>query len=760
MSLHIHERIDPSSIMQKILRDPSQKTISSFFKSKENDLPLYKAIEFYKHMHNWANRFIAGDSTLVMNSLLEKEGMRGKIQMVYIDPPYGIKYSSNFQPFVCKQSVREVDSDLTKEPETILAFRDTWELGIHSYLTYLRERMFLAKQLLTETGSCFVQISDENIHLVRNIMDETFGAENFVSLIAFRTKGVFKTKHLPKITDYIVWYAKNKLKIKYNEIFTTKEVGSGTGYTNIELKNGERRKMNLEEQNNPKIIPKGSKIYQTLPLTTAFNTPNVYSVKINGKNFSPGAGRGWKTNESGMKELIRKNRVEVVGKTPRYVNYYDDYPVQGITNIWTDTQGATNKRYVVQTANKVIQRCLIMTTDPGDLVFDPTCGSGTVAFIAEKFGRRWITCDTSRVAIAVARQRLMTAVFDYYKLAHNYENKNEVSNGFEYDHATHITLGQLAQNQPYGSKVLLDRPVIDKTKHRISGPFTVESIPSPTVKSIDLLYDNPEQTLDTNQPQQQWRDELLKTGIRGKNNQKIEFMTIDVHPTSRWIHAVGSTKEKNPKNVAISFGPEYAPLDQRQVELALEEARKIVPKITMLVFAAMHFDPEASKNIDEINWNNVTVLNVEMNKDLLTSDLKKSRSSNESFWLKGKPDITVMKKNKTHIVRVNGYDYFDIKNDKIISGDTDKIVMWMLDTDYDGRSVYPQQIFFPMKNSTGSKGLSKLSKTLQTQIDDELITKFYGAESIPFEAGPNKRIAVKIIDDQAIESLGVIEIGE
>jgi len=766
VSLHVHERIDPMTIIEKAIRTTEQQTLIPFFEQEKIEFPLNKAIEFYKHEQSWSNRLIVGDSLLVMNSLIEKEGIAGKVQMVYIDPPYGIKYASNFQPFISKQDVREADENMSQEPETILAFRDTWEKGIHSYLTYLRTRLILSKQMLADTGSCFVQISIDNMHLIRNLMDEVFGAKNFINVIAYRTKQGVGSKHLPTTSDYIVWYAKDITRVKYNKLYLEKEFGGGTGYTHVEMPDGERRKMTEGELNKLNKIPKGAKVYQSVTLMSQGHTEKGdYGVNVNGKMYRPSENKHWKTNRAGMEELKKKNRVQVIGNTPRYVMYYDDLPGLELTNVWTDTQGATDKKYVVQTSPKVIQRCMLMSSDPGDLVFDPTCGSGTTAYIAEKFGRRWITCDTSRIAITIAKQRIMTAVFDYYKLAHTHAAENSIQSGFEYKHIPHITLEQIAQKKPSKSEIMYDKPIIDKTKHRISGPFTVEAVPALTVKSIDALYnehiENSENKLiktSNYQTQQQWRDELAQSGIKGRKSQKIYFNGIETHPTTRWIHAIGETREETPHQVAISFGPEYAPLDQRQVELAIEEARSIVPKINMVIFAAMHFDPEASKTIDKIKWEGVSILKVEMNKDLLTKDLKKERSSNESFWLIGQPDVTTKCYDKKYIIEVNGFDYFDTEKDAVFSSNEQKIVMWMLDPDYDGRSIYPQQIFFPMKNIAGSKGLEKLSKTLQAEINEDIIAGFFSTKSHPFLIGPNKRAAVKIIDDRGVESIKIIEL--
>jgi adenine-specific DNA-methyltransferase len=441
----------------------------------------------------------------------------------------------------------------------------------------------------------------------------------------------------------------------------------------------------------------------------------------------------------------------------------DDFPVYELTNLWSDIAGIMSrsdpKIYVVQTSTIAIQRCLLMTTDPGDLVFDPTCGSGTTAYVAEQWGRRWITCDTSRVAIALAKQRLATSLFNHFELAHYNEG---ISSGFKYKIVPHVTLGSLANDEPAAREILYDQPIIDNTKVRICGPFTVEAVPSPMVKSsmddelivtqIDTSISHSGETLR----QDLWRNELQKTGIRGKGGQKIEFSRVEVFSGTQWLHADAETKHDQ-KRAVISFGPEYAPLEQRQVARAIEEAQKLVPKPQIIVFAAFQFDPEAAKDIDETNWPGVTLLKVQMNADLLTEDLKKKRSSNESFWLMGQPDADLKKqKDGKYVVELRGFDYYNPITGEIESGDSTKVAMWELDIDYDGRSLYPSQVFFPMSGT--SDGWSKLAKTLRAEIDDEKIEQYRGTISLPFDLGINKRIAVKIIDDRGIESLRIIRV--
>ena len=760
VSLHVHERIDPLTIIEKVMKEHKQvqQSLFHYFEMPENNPPLRDAIEFYKHDQNWSNRLIAGDSLLVMNSLLEKESMAGKTQMIYIDPPYGIKYGSNFQPFVKTSIVKDgKDEDLTQEPEMIKAFRDTWELGIHSYLTYLRDRLLLSYQLLSETGSCFVQISDENLHIVRILMDEIFGPENFVSLITFRTKIPLKATNLAGISDYLIWFAKDIKKFKFRKLFLPRKIGMNSQFTNIELSDGTRRKLTKEEKNNPEQIPKNSRLFTSMDLVSTGRTEScVFDFELDGKTYSPSSGKSWKTNPEGMKKLLENNRVMVFGTVPRYVFYHDDYPVEEITNLWSDTQGASNKKYAVQTSEKVIQRCVLMTTDPGDLVIDPTCGAGTTAFVCEKWGRRWITFDTSRISVSIAKQRLSTSFFDYYQL---FQPAEGISSNFKYNAVPHVTLGSITKGETIQkTESLYDNPLIDTQKIRITGPFTMEAVPSPTVKSIDVLSEENQDRISTKiSTQQEWREELLRVGIRMTKNRRLEFSRVESHPATKWLHVDAETKEAKPKRVMVSFGPEHLPLEQRQVAKAIEESQTLVPRPEIIIFAAMQFDPEAAKDIDELKWPGVIILKAEINKDLQTKDLKKKQSNNESFWLMGSPDVECKKqKDGKYIVTVNGFDYYNTKTDEIESGGASKIAMWVLDTDYDDRSVYPQQVFFPMDGKSG--GWTKLAKTLQAYIDEDLITKYQGIESIPFDAGLNKRVAVKIIDDRGIESLKIIDL--
>ena len=787
VSLHVHERIDPRTIIETVKkRNGSHDVQMSLFDSERKE-PLRDAVDFYKHAHGWSNRLVAGDSLLVMNSLLEKEGMAGKVQMVYFDPPYGIKYGSNFQPFTNKRDVKDgKDDDLTCEPEMIKAFRDTWELGIHSYLTYLRDRLLLAREMLSESGSIIVQISDENVHHVRELMDEVFGSGNFVTEIIFKKTGGQSSTFISSVNDYLLWYAKDKARTKFMQLFSDKTSSAQRPsiYRWIESPDKSiQRRMTSDEFSGDAVLKDGWRIFAPTPLISEGATASgSFSFEHNGKVYRPGNNQHWKTTEHGMNRLQQQGRLIAVSTSLYYVRYLDDFPVVPYDNIWNDTIAggySDDKVYVVQTNRKVITRCMLMTTDPGDLVFDPTCGSGTTAYVAEQWGRRWITCDTSRVALTLAKQRLMTAAFDFYELSHPREG---VGSGFKYMTVPHITLKSIANNELPKPETLYDQPIPDRKKTRVSGPFTVEAVPAPAVKSLEEILEASPQPADTSIArsgetlrQGEWRDELQRTGIRGKAGQHIRFARLEPLPGCRCLHADGETRPSDegadrvsepgpayaPQRIVVSFGPEHAPLEQRQVAQAIEEAQMLVPKPKIIIFAAFQFDPEAAKDIDETNWPGVTLLKAQMNADMLTDDLKKKRASNESFCLIGQPDVALRKIQRGEEqgkweLEVYGFDYYNTKTGAIESGGAHQIAVWMLDTDYDGRSLYPRQVFSPQASE--SEGWAKLARNLKAEVDEELIEAYRGTVSLPFELGMHSRVAVKIVDDRGVESLKVIDV--
>jgi len=765
VSLHVHERIDPKTIIETVKKEKDDGGQLSLFSEKK---PLREAIDFYKHKEGWTNRLIAGDSLLVMNSLLEKEGMAGKVQMVYFDPPYGIKYGSNFQPYVQQREVKERDQDLSSEPEMIKAFRDTWELGIHSYLTYIRDRAKLFYQLLTETGCVIFQINAENQHRLCLILDEIFGPENLIANIPFRKKNLpLGGKYVEMMHDHLLVYAKDRDSLKYHQLYTQKNPEESTPHWgNVEYVDGRIEKINpsdffkLNQDKKPKLFRVVSL------LTPSFSESSVFPVEFENNIYYPPNNGCWIVSKEKMHELIQQNRITTQGKSLVYKMYFDDFPLKKITGLWDDIASSYSKIYSVQTSPQVLERCLNLFTDPGDLVLDTTCGSGTTAFAGEKLGRRWITCDTSRVAIQLAKQRLMTSLFDYYELAIPNEG---VSSGFKYQSIDTISMKAIANNENASKVILYDQPKIDLKRARITGPFTVEAVPAPYAKSFDELEQDDTgsdtsiaRSGETNR-QAEWRDELLRAGVRAKGGNIIQFTRVEPLAGTRYIQAEAETKpdpsavegEDVPKKVLVVFGPEHAPLEQRMVENAWQEARTLKPD--MLLFCAFQFDEEAAKDIDELTpaIAGLQLLKAQMNADMLTDDLRKKRSSNESFWLVGQPDVRIHKVEDGKIqVEVMGFDYYNPKTGNVESGGKKNIAMWMLDSDYDNRSLFPSQVFFPMAGA--GDGWDKLAKNLKAEIDEEKIESFKGTISLPFEAG--SAVAVKIIDDRGIESLRVLKV--
>ena len=774
--LHVHERVDPAVIIRATLKKNGNGQ-PPLFESPEDKLPLERELEFYQHQKNWSNRLIAGDSAIVMKSLVQKEGMGGKVQCVYMDPPYGIKYGSNFQPFVNKREVKDgSDKDLTTEPEMIRAFRDTWELGIHSYLSHLRDRLALCRELLNDSGSCFVQISDQNVHLVRCVMDEIFGENNFISMITFRKKNMpLGAKTLENMCDYLLWYAKDKAQIKYHQLWGNLKVDTSI-WRHVQLSDGERRTMTPQERSGEKPLPKGAKVYRTVSqMAPSFSPSNVYEFEFGGETYIPPAGMCWVTSKDKMNSLAEYGRLQVVETLPEYILYADDFPYSKITNPWMDTGGAASKIYAVQTSPLPVKRCLLMTTDPGDLVLDPTCGSGTTAYVAEQWGRRWITCDSSRVALTLARQRLMTTRFDYYKVR---DESIGVRSGLVCKTLPRTTLKSIANDSEPEMVTLHDQPEVDASKARVTGPFTVEAVPSPVVKGPDdfAVGDAPavsavslsppgseESRMGGTARHAAWCAELRASGLRGKGGRKMEIEDIGPYSADTdFLHARFMARETGESGF-VSFGPEYSPLGSDQVRRALKEMEYQRPSRSLLVFAAFEFDPEASLTIDRVEWRGVSVLKAKMSPDLQTGDLRRGRSGESSFWLMGRPDADLRRLDCGEdagkwVAEVHGFDYYDPVSGEMRAGGADDIAMWMLDTDFDGASLYPRQVFFPL--SAGAAMWRKLARDLRAEVDADLMERFTGRVSLPFEAdaGKPRLAAVKIVDNRGIESLRVLRI--
>ncbi|MBE3119949.1 MAG: site-specific DNA-methyltransferase, partial [Candidatus Atribacteria bacterium] len=745
---------------------------------------------------NWSNRMILGDSLLVMASLSEKEGLKGKVQMIYLDPPYGIKFGSNWQVSTRKRDVKDTKAeDVTRQPEQIKAFRDTWEMGIHSYLSYLRDRLVVARDLLTETGSIFVQIGDENVHLVRCLLDEVFGSENACTLIAFSKTSSATSTLLSSTHDYLIWYAKDITRIKYRQLHSDKVVGGegGSAYTKVELSDGFRRALTSEEKADPSSIPERSRIYRIDNLTSQrpAQEGDVRSYKFQEIDYTPGKGT-FKTDLQGLDKLAAARRLDTTSGGLYYVRYYNDFPVFPISNLWDDTGiagFASDKVYVVQTNVKVLARCILMTTDPGDLVLDPTCGSGTTAYVAEQWGRRWITIDTSRVAIAIARTRLMSARYPFYILADSQagiekeaeltgsilstvRTEDDIRKGFVYKRVPHVTLKSIANNPDIKegmsreeidaaiaryteTEQLHDQPYEDGKRIRVCGPFTIESL-SPHRVLVPEDGKGRSRTADiessgTQQFETMILGNLKKAGIQNTiRKERLMFERLEPF-AAVGINAVGEYQEDGTtKRAAICIGPEHGTVGPDLVKEAAKEAVKGVG-FDMLVVCGFAFDPHVSEETKQ--YGKLTVLLSRMNPDLSIGDslLKKTGAGN-LFMVFGEPDIAIKKsKDGKIVVDIKGLDIYDPTTGEIRSHSTDQIACWFIDTDYNEESFFVRHAYF----CGADQPYEKLKRALKADVSESAWESLYSTKSRPFPAPEKGKIAVKVINHYGDEVLKV-----
>ncbi len=667
-SLYRHEHISPEVLIKNLYRYVEKKTDQENLFGSVNEMfgnalemdEIEKVSEYYKHQDGWSNRLIQGDSLLVMNSLLQREGMAGQVQTIYIDPPYGIKYGSNWQMKLNNRDVKDgKDEHLSGEPEMIKAYRDTWELGIHSYLSYLRDRLIVAKELLTESGSCFVQISDENVHLVRNLMDEVFGSENFCKTIIMQKTGGLTQSLIPGTSDYLLWYAKDKSLVKYRQLFLEKEIGEKSLYQMVELSDGNIRRMSKEERANPSFLPARSKVLRYTSLESA-NPRQEFKYK--GKLYN----QRWKTNINGLHNLVKKKRIYSTGNTLQYIRYHDDFPVTNLTNNWIDMGSGSflePQVYVVQTTIKALQRCILMTTDPGDLVLDPTCGSGTAAYVAEQWGRRWITIDTSRIALNIAKTRLVTATYPYYKLYD--EEKEDIRQGFHYKKVPHITLKSLANDEPADEETLYDQPLEDKKKLRVTGPFTVETLqnfePLPP-DELDKIFPGEQ---DAGNFEEMVFEHLLNAGIKnGIKNEHAKFIRVE-RLTSAYLHAEGFYKtDAGERKAYIHIGPKFGTVSKRAVNEAVKECRTRGDG-DWLIILGFAFESSISNESVTTSMGSFEVTRTRMHDDLMQDGLLKRDKKAASFVTIGEPDIKIEKNKKEATIEILGLDIYDPVKDVV-----------------------------------------------------------------------------------------------
>ena len=816
LPLFIHERLSTKAIIETLVGHKTDKQLDMYdmFGDPRHSI-TDQVLKAYEYPDQWVNRMILGDSLVVMNSLLHYEGLGGQVQMIYMDPPYGVRFGSNFQPFVKKRDVtHNADDDMTREPEMVQAYRDTWELGLHSYLTYLRDRLLLARNLLTPSGSIFVQISDENLHHVREVMDEVFGAENFVAVITYKTSIGLGAKYLDRVCDYILWFARDKKCVKYRSLFVSLERGEegATRYNYVELPDGTCRLLTEKERENPSLISVSTRFFTDQGLTSRTGTEATkHPFEFEGETYHPTAG-GWRTSIEGLKRLAAAQRILKAGKTLRFKKYFDDFGSLKLTNFWADVGGGVQSRtdpkiYAVQTSTGIVQRCLFMTTDPGDLVLDPTCGSGTTAFVAEQWGRRWITIDTSRVPLALARQRLLTGTFPWHELR---DEQRGPAGGFVYKRkqnkkgeeiggiVPHITLKSIANNEPPQEEILVDRPEQQSGITRVTGPFCVEAtIPTP----VDWEEASPSPLPSpTGRGEKEWPVEgegyssfvdrmlevLRKSPIlRLEGNKTVTFK--GVRPPAKTLslsaealvdatahgqspslsEAIDEAEEKNSrrlplsgKPVALVFGPENGAVSEKLVYEAAREAH--AKSYTHLYVIGFAIQPNARTLVEKCaEVVGVPATYVQATPDLMMGDLLKNMRSSQIFSVCGQPEIVVRKIKSPspqpspsrggevyYQVELLGLDVFDPVTMEVVHRSGDDVPAWFLDIDYNDLCFHVSQAFFPR---TGA--WNNLKKALKSEYEESVWDHLSGRTSAPFQAGEHKQIAVKVIDDRGNELL-------
>ncbi|WP_245494164.1 site-specific DNA-methyltransferase [Rhizobium leguminosarum] len=893
--LYIQEKVHPKAVIDDLKRRTNrareQKSDAPDLFADFNGIADPEArAEFYQHTKHWQNRMILGDSLQVMASLAEREEMRGKVQCIYFDPPYGIKFNSNWQVSTMSRDVKDgKKEDVSREPEQVKAFRDTWKDGIHTYLTYLRDRLMVARELLTESGSIFVQIGDENVHRVRAVMDEVFGDENLILEILVKKKGAQKGAFLDPVNDYILWYGKNTRssgRLKFRACFEARDIDADTidEFSRVEIKDdevinlkdyadadGEKRDFRIAPKSVAEEFPDG-RLLRAWPITNGgYRENQMAPVKIGGREFNPPRGRCWSHTSrkppsglSGMERVAVSGRLMPSSTSLDFKRYLDDFPYKTISNWWDGFGGASNPIYIVQTNERIVQRCILMSTDPGDLVLDPTCGSGTTAFVAEQWGRRWITIDTSRVALALARARLMSARYPYFLLADSREGQakeqelsskiladtpvtGDIRQGFVYRRATYITSGVIANNAEIDviwekwqdvleplrrqfnealstafeeweiprdldawleskdgqSKVhlvtdivrklhagwwegriarqkeidasiaraadvelLYDRPYEDRSRVRVAGPFTVESLSPHRVVAAredtmgaDLAASGAitsRASTPANVPEADFGEMVLAHLRSAGVHQQAKADTIHFNSIEPWpgnyiaaegLYADGGAVEKR---AAILIGPEFGTLTRSQITAAAREASDA--RFDVLIACAFNYDAQAT---DLNRLGPLAILKARMNPDLhMAEDLKNTGKGN-LFVVFGEPDVEILDAPGGEIkVKVHGVDVFDPSTGDIRSDDVKGIAAWFIDTNYDEESFFVRHAYFLGANDP----YKSLKTALKAEIDPDAWETLYSDTSRPFARPSTGRIAVKVINhfgDEVLKVFGV-----
>lgn len=887
--IYVQEKVHPKALIDDLVRrsKAKDKDAAPDLFADFNGLDPEAKTEFYEHDQHWSNRMILGDSLQVMASLAEREKLRGKVQAIYFDPPYGIRFNSNWQVSTRSRDVKDGSLEsLTREPEQVKAFRDTWKDGIHSYLTYLRDRLTVMRDLLTESGSIFVQIGDDNVHRVRAVLDEVFGEENLVALLCITKTAGQTSQYVPGVTDYVLWSSKNIEALKFRSAYREKSLEDDISGVyrcvfdeamNVARLNARQLTEYVEANGDERVFRLDNLTSQSIGRQKGEGAASWFPVAIRGRTIRPSEKSRWKTNQEGMARLIKANRISPATNSLTYVRYLSDFRASEVGNLWPDMGTGSfteEKLYVVQTSQKVVQRCLLMATDPGDLVLDPTCGSGTTATVAEQWGRRWITIDTSRVALALARQRLMSAKYPYYFLRDSADGARkegevtgklpqpgpfagDVRQGFVYERAPHITLKSIANNaeidviwEQYQAKLeplraalnaalgtkweeweiprnlneapeakgkgkttigvdigikstgvavvheganaihaewwklriarqkeidasiakaadvefLFDRPYEDKSRVRVAGPFTVESLSPHRVVPMDddELLDEP--AVEKKKSQKRRKSALsnevdfvqviLENMRTAGVQQTVKSDRIVFTHIAPWagnmVHAEGHFLEgEKERRAAILIGPEYGTLHRTDLMAAAREATEA--RFDILIACAFGFDAHAS---EVTKLGPLPIIKAKMNPDLhMAEELRRDKNAN-LFMVIGEPDITIAEKGEELSVTIRGMDVFVPATGEIRHGDTKDIAAWFIDTDYDEESFFVRDAYF----LGAGDPYSSLKAALRAEINEDAWSTLYRDTSRPFARPSSGRIAVKVINHYGDEVMKVFSV--
>ena len=780
--LYVREKVHPAAFVKLLEGTGEQPQLFHDF----NGLPSADAAyEWYQHAANWSNRLIQGESARVMASLLARETMAGKVQMIYFDPPYGMGYKSNFQVSITNREVPESAAGRPHDTRTIRAFRDTYERGIHSYLDLTREKLVLMRELLADSGSLFMQIGDDNILRAGLLLDEVFGAENRVVIIPFITTGSSSSKTLPSVADFLLWYAKDKSQVKFYQLYEllnrAEKIDYMQSYAMVELADGTSRSLTPDERSAPDAhLPDGARIYQRMPISSpgSSTTGRSEPYRWMGRDWPCPPREHWRVSMDGLARLDELGRLDAAGPTSllRWKRYESEIPGRRINNIWHQKMSPSDKRYVVQTSDLVIERCVLMATDPGDLVFDPTCGGATTALAAEKWGRRWVTCDTSPVAVSIARQRLATATFPYWTLADSDDGarqeselsgkppappsgdgwSNDPGRGFVYERVPQVSASVVAYDLDPDPIMLVDQPRKKRAVTRVSSPLTVES-EQPWATVIPLEGTDDELVVAHDDFLEAVQAALMGHTINGgRENADLTIRALEPWPSPSkllaWKGVYTINGGASEHTAAVMVAAEDVTVPGEMIREAAREITDSDQRADVLLVVAYAYAADAPSKVGRI-----TVARAQMNRDLMIRELS-AETGHEAFVIIGEPDIKIINYPDNQIaVEVRGYDTFDPATGNASEGGPDDVACWMVDTNHNGESFFARRIHFP--GADDDRQIKKLIDAIGKNADDVEREALTAMRSAPFDPPERGRIAVKIVTATGMEMTAVRDLG-